>query len=356
MGRGFMLEEAMLRYIIRRLLQAIPTLFGITVISFMLMSAAPGGPTASLFSNPKMKQEQLKILEAQLGLNDPWPVQYLHWLIGDDWRMRDTDGDGTPDTYGQRRGILRGDFGISFSPSRRPVIKIIGEHAAATLELGGLSLFFGLIIGVPLGVIAAVRQGGLFDNVTRIFAVLIRSIPIFWLGLMLILIFGAKIQINHEPFLPMGSRCPPGMGCPPIWARLNYLILPTFVLAAGGVAVFSRFMRASMLDVIHQDYVRTARSKGLENRKVWFGHAARNALIPVATILGPSITGILGGAVVTETIFSWPGLGRKTVEAVFQQDYPMIMATVIIAAVATLLGFILSDVLYALIDPRIRFS
>jgi len=326
-------------------------MFGITLFSFMLMSAAPGGPTSALWADPKMTKEKLAVIEAQLGVNDPWPLQYIHWLIGDDWHMRDTNGDGTPDMYGTRRGILRGDFGNSFT-SRRPVIKVIGERVAATVELGGLALLAGLLIGIPIGVVAAVKQGGFFDNFTRIFSVLATAIPIFWLGLILIVIFGKELHL-----LPMGGRCPlTVIGCPPIYSRMEYLILPVFALGSGGVAVFSRFMRASMLDVIHQDYVRTARSKGLENTRVWFGHAARNALIPIATILGPSITGLLGGAVITETVFSWPGLGRMTLQAVFQQDHPLVMAGVIIAAVGTLLGFMLSDILYALIDPRIRFS
>jgi peptide/nickel transport system permease protein len=156
----------------------------------------------------------------------------------------------------------------------------------------------------------------------------------------------------------MGGRCPNALtgGCPPIYARLEFLILPTFILAAGFVAGYSRYTRASMLDVIGQDYIRTAKAKGLSARDVWFKHGARNALIPIATFLGPAITGLLSGAAITETIFSWPGLGRLAVGSVLQLDYPVIMAVVILSAVATILGFIISDILYALIDPRIRFS
>jgi len=189
-------------------------------------------------------------------------------------------------------------------------------------------------------------------------AVVFNALPVFWLGLILILIFGVLLKNSAGgPFLPMGGRCPTTLtGCPPLHQRLNFLILPTFVLATGGIAGYSRYMRASMLDVINQDYIRTARSKGLTERNVWFKHGARNALIPLATFLGPSITGLLSGAAITETIFSWPGLGRTAVGAVTQQDYPVVMAVVIIAAIATVIGYILSDILYALIDPRIRFS
>jgi peptide/nickel transport system permease protein len=197
--------------------------------------------------------------------------------------------------------------------------------------------------------------------------VILNAVPIFWLGLMLIMLFGVMLpnwlhNINPEmfpndnPILPMGGRCPDSLtGCPPIYGRLQFMLLPTFVLATGGIAVFSRFMRASMLDVISQDYVRTARAKGLPLRTVWFTHAARNALIPIATFLGPAIFGVLSGAAITERIFSWPGLGQKAVQAVFEQDYPVVMAIVMIGAFTTILGYIMSDILYALIDPRIRF-
>ncbi len=358
----------MFKYIIRRLLQAIPTFFGITILSFLLMTAAPGGPVAALTQDPRITPEQRQLLALRLGVNDPWPIQYLRWLAGDDW-MRwdsdgdgisdqafliplDADGDGNPEPPGDRLGILRGDFGRSYF-YRRAVNTMIGERIAATLELGFAALLLGMIVGVPVGILAAVRRGGVFDNVTRIVAVIFNAIPVFWLGLILLLIFGSQLHL-----LPMGGRCPPTLtgGCPPIWGRLDYLILPTFVLATGAIAVYSRYMRASMLDVMSQDYMRTALAKGLSGRTVWFKHGARNALIPLATFLGPALTGLLSGAAITETIFSWPGLGRLGVGAVTSQDYPVVMAVVIISAIATIFGYILSDILYAVIDPRIRFD
>lgn len=364
----------MLKYLFRRLLQAIPTLFGITILSYGLMAAAPGDPVSLLTFSPKITPQQRQKLAAQLGVNDPLPIQYLRWLMGDDWMRWDADGDGKADHSflipldadgdgeaeppGTRKGIIRGDFGNSLF-SRRSSLDIIVERIPATLELGATSLMLGLLIGVTLGVLSAVWRGSLFDNITRVVAVLFNSIPGFWLGLILILVFGVLLKnANGDPFLPMGSRCEtkPVGGCPPIYDRLEYLLLPTFVLASGGVAVFSRFMRASMLDIIHQDYIRTARAKGLPTRTIWFKHGVRNALIPIATFLGPAITGLLGGAAITETIFSWPGLGRLGVQAVVQQDYPVVMAFVIIGGVATVLGFLVSDTLYALIDPRIRFG
>jgi peptide/nickel transport system permease protein len=231
-------------------------------------------------------------------------------------------------------------------------MQLILERAPATLELGITALLLALVLGLPTGIIAAVRHGGLFDNITRVASVVLRAVPIFWLGLMLILLFGAWLKI-----LPMGSRCPTSLGsCPPIYLRLNHLLLPALVLAAGSIAGYSRYLRGSMLDVIGQDYIRTAQAKGLTPRMVWVGHAARNALIPLATFLGPALTGLLSGAVVTETIFSWPGLGRLAIQSINTFDYPMIMAVTMLGAVATILGFMLSDILYALIDPRIRFS
>ncbi len=357
----------MIKYTIRRLIQAIPTFFGITILSYLLMSAAPGGPVAALTFGPNIPQYQKERLAAQLGVNDPLPIQYLRWLAGDDWMRWDSNGDGVADQsfllpindssgeplpVGDNKGILRGDFGRSFF-YKRPVASMIGERVMATLELGITSLLLGLAVGVPIGILAAVRKSGWFDNVTRVLAVVFNAIPVFWLGLILILIFGSSLHL-----LPMGSRCSALSigGCPPIWGRIEYLILPTFVLSTGAIAVYSRYMRASMLDVMGQDYMRTAEAKGLSGRAVWFKHGARNAMIPLATFLGPAITGLLSGAVITETIFSWPGLGRFAVQAVVSQDYPVVMTVVIIGSVATIFGYILSDVLYAVIDPRIRFD
>lgn len=361
----------MLRYIIRRIVQAIPVFFGITILSYALMTAAPGvDPIVALNfgTNPRMTRTELERQKAILGVNDPWPIQYLRWLLGDDW-MRwdstgdgsadrafliplDADGDGEPELPGQKKGVLRGDFGRSFV-HKRPVLDVLLERIPATLELGIGSLIIGTTIGVVLGILAAVKRGGWFDSFTRVFAVFLNAIPNFWLGLMLLLLLGSTLRL-----LPLGNRCKTTLddSCPPIYERLEYLIMPTAVLSFGAIAGFSRFARASMLDVIGQDYIRTARAKGLSNRTVWFRHGARNALIPIATFLGPAIFGVLGGAVITETIFSWPGVGRTSVQAVTQRDYPMVMAITIYAAISTILGYLLSDILYGIIDPRIRFN
>ena len=358
----------MVRYVIRRLVQAIPTFFGITILSYALMASTPGGPVAALAFSSNMRARDVERLKLQLGVDDPWPIQYVRWLLGDDWMRWDADGDGVadhafiialdvngdgePEPPGIKKGILRGDFGNSFS-SKRPAIDVLAERLPATLELGIASLVIGSLIGIIIGIYAAVQHKKLFDHVTRILAVLFDAIPIFWLALVLLLFFGSQLKI-----LPLGGRCATTLSdsCPPITERLEYLILPTFILATGLIGAYSRFTRASMLDVVSQDYIRTARAKGLSDRMVWFKHGARNALIPIATFLGPAITGVLGGAVITETIFSWPGVGRTIVQAVGQRDFPVVMVVVIYSALATIIGFLISDILYVIIDPRIRLD
>jgi peptide/nickel transport system permease protein len=368
----------MTRHIIRRIIQAIPTLFGVTLLSYLLMTAAPGGPLSFFaFSDPQnMTDAQVERMEAEFGLNSPWYIQYVRWLTGNlifpvD-AARNNDGEETTSSVAtsgsavtgcsisaaEREGILFGDFGCSYR-LRRPVADVILEKIPATIELGIASLLVGLVIGVPVGILAAIQRGGIFDNTTRIFAVIGNSVPNFWMGLILLLIFAFTLQnADGSGLLPSGGRCPrtrEGCGVIPIYERLQYMILPVIVLSLGGIAGWSRYMRTSMLETINSDYVRTARAKGLNARVVWMRHAARNALIPLATFLGPAVVFTLSGAVITEQIFSWPGLGRTLIEAVGAQDYPVIMATTVLSAVLTVIAFILSDILYAIFDPRIRF-
>ncbi len=357
----------MLRYIIRRLIQAIPIFFGITILSFALMSAS-GNPVAALTFRPGMTPEERDRIAARLGVNDPWPIQYLRWLAGDDW-MRwdstgdgiadhailvplDANGDGEPEPPGDRRGILRGDFGNSFT-KKRPALDILVERLPATLELSLAAFLLGTPLGILVGILAAINRGRWFDNLSRVLAVAFTAIPTFWFAIMLLLVFSVQLRL-----LPIGDRCKTSLddSCPPITDRLQYMILPVIVLSIGGIAGYSRVMRASMLDVISSDYVRTARAKGLTKRMTWIRHAARNALIPIATALGPELTFLLSGAVVTETIFNYPGVGLTSFAAVTQRDYPVVMTVTIYAAVATIVGYLLSDIMYGLIDPRIRFD
>lgn len=375
----------MTKYIIRRLIQAIPIFFGITILSYLLMSIAPGGPVEALAFNNRMKPREKEELKYKLGISDPLPVQYLRWLLGDDWMRWDGDGDGFADSSvffldlygpvlndkgkptfdeatgepllqplppGDQRGILRGDFGNSIY-FKRPALDILVERLPATLELGLAAFVISFVLGISIGILSAVYYSGLFDQASRIGAVIINSIPNFGLGLLLILFFGSTLK-----WLPIAGRCKTTLDptCVPLPERLEYLIMPTIVLAAGGVAVISRYMRTSMLDVISKDYIRTARSKGLAERVIWLRHGMRNAFIPIATILGPSITFLLSGAAITESVFSWPGVGRQVVNAVIQRDFPVVMIVVIYASIANILGYLLSDILYGIIDPRIGYS
>ena len=329
----------MTKHLIRRLLQAIPTIIGITMISFLLMHLAPGDPIDLLTRQPNITPEQKRELRHKFCLDRSLPEQYIVWIVGD-WQG-----------ICQQRGLIRGDFGRSFYDNE-PVLEMIVEKIPATLELTGLSLIVGLLIGVPVGAYAAVKQGGWFDNLSRFFAVVFDAVPSFWLGLILILIFATTLE-----WLPVDRRTTLNLpGGPTLMDRIRHLILPVTTFAVGWVAVLSRYMRTEMLEVIRQDYVRTAKAKGLALRRVYLSHAGRNALIPVATILGPAIAGLLGGAVVIEKVFSWPGLGRLLFDAVAARDYPLVMAGVIIGAALTIIGNLLSDIFYALIDPRVRFD
>ena len=360
----------MIKYIVRRLIQSVPILFGITLLSYLLLWMAPGDVIIRLHFAPNISEETRERLKAQLGINDPFHIQYLRWLAGDDWLRWDTDGDGIadrsveflvpldangdgqPEPIGERYGILRGDFGDSFV-RKKPVMEVILTNLPATLELGIAALLTSLAIGIPVGVLSAATKGRLFDSIARIMAVLFSAIPGFWLGLMLILLFGSLLGI-----LPLGGRCVPNLYglCPPLFERIHYLILPTFVASTINIALFSRYMRTSTLEVAIQDYIRTARSKGLSGRVVYFKHALRNALIPMATFLGPIITNLWGGAVVTETVFAWPGVGRVFYNGAIQQDHPIVMGIVILSALGTIFGFLLSDIFYVILDPRIRLS
>lgn len=355
------------RYIVRRLLQSIPIFFGITLLSYVLM-AASGNPVAQLAFRPGTRPEEMARVAAELGVDDPIHIQYLRWLLGDDWMRWDGDGDGVSDHAfllpldsdgdgeaeppGRRHGVLRGDFGVSFT-KKRPVLDILVERVVPTLELSVSSFFLGTVIGISIGIVAAVKRGGWFDQASRVLSVALTAIPLFWFALIILLLLSVQFRI-----FPIGDRCAMTLSdsCPPLWERLEYIILPVFVLSIGGVAGFSRLMRASMLDIVSQDYIRTAQAKGMTATVVWYRHAARNAMIPIATALGPAITSLISGAVVVETIFNYPGLGKTSVEAVTQRDFPVVMALTIYAAAATIAGYLLSDILYAVIDPRIRLD
>ena len=340
-------------YVLKRILQGIPTFFGVTIIAFMLMLSAPGDPIALITFNPTREDPAVtESLRRKLGLDKPPLVQYVYWLVGNDWARIDVDGDGEFDSYGERRGLLRGDLGQSLK-HRRPVSELLIEKIPATLLLTFSALILGYGMGILLGILAAVYHRSWVDQVVRVFTVIGNAMPQFWLGLILIIIF--SVQFDLLPMSGMRDITRRGGGFD-IAETARHMIMPVFVLSLGTIAFISRFTRAELLEVLAQDYVRTARSKGLVNRRVWWIHALPNALIPVATFIGQALGTLLAGAVIIEKVFNWPGMGRLIVDGVFNRDYPLVMGSVVVAAAMFIVGLLISDVLYTLLDPRIRLK
>ncbi|MEJ2716226.1 MAG: ABC transporter permease [Deltaproteobacteria bacterium] len=321
-------------YLIKRLLMMIPVLLGITIISFAVMKMAPGDPTMVLTDlNPNMNAEAVKRIRAHYGLDQPWYVQYFKWL----------------------EHMLVLDFGRSFAPDNRLVINKIMERIPITLLINVLSMTLIMAVAIPIGVMSAVKQDSLFDKGTTIFVFLGFAIPTFWLALLLMILFGVKLEwlpISGFRSLNYAQLSWPGQ----ILDVGKHLLLPVFVSAFGGLAGISRYMRSNMLEVIRQDYITTARAKGLDERSVIYRHALRNALLPVITLMGLSVPGLIGGSVIFETIFAIPGMGQLFYQSVMMRDYPTIMGILVIGAVLTLVGNLLADLSYSLADPRIRVT
>jgi peptide/nickel transport system permease protein len=325
----------MIAYLVRRLLGAIPLLLGILTLIFFVLHMAPGDPTAK-FANPNVSPEVLEQMRRNFGLDQPLHVQYGKWL----W------------------SFVRGDFGYSFG-QMRPINEILPEILWNTLQLTLISLVVIFVVGMLIGIVQAVRQYSVADNVLTFLALFFYSMPSFWFALMLILIFSlhavqagwpvnfpasGMTSIDYD-YLSAGGRAAD---------RMKHLMLPAIALGIGSAAGVARYMRGAMLEVVHQDFIRTARAKGLSERTVIFKHALRNALIPIITLLGLYLPFLLSGAVLVETIFAWPGMGRAIVEAILARDYPMVMATSFVIAAMVVFGNLLSDALYAVVDPRIR--
>jgi peptide/nickel transport system permease protein len=339
------------RYLARRLLQAVPTFFGITVIAFMLMMTAPGDPITLITFTPKRDPESIASMRRSLGLDQPPLAQYAYWLVGNDWTQVDVDGDGVGETPGTRYGMLRGDLGMSIK-NKQPVLKLIMERVPATLLLALTALVVGYGAGITLGLLAAVYHKTWIDWTIRVISVVGNAVPAFWLGLILIIVFSIKLDV-----LPMsGMRDIASRGGFDLGDTVRHMLMPVFVFSLGTIAFVSRFVRTELLEVLTQDYVRTAYAKGLGNRTVWWRHAARNALIPVATFVGPAIGSLLSGAVIIEQVFDWPGMGRLTINAVFNRDYPLVMGAIVVGSLLFIIGIIISDFLYVMLDPRIRLK
>lgn len=343
----------MTQYVIRRLLQAIPLLFLINIFIFILLKAA-GDPFAYLALDPTVSEEDRAFLRRSLGLDDPVYMQFIHWYFGDDWYMRDLDFDGENDTFGRRKGILRGDFGLSIRFSR-PVTEVIAQRLPPTLILGSSALLVTVIAGVSIGVFAALRPYTIADNIITSLSFLTFSMPIFLIALLGVLFFSITLDNLGLPHLPVQGMYDP-RGDRSIDELLIRLILPTMSIAAISTARYARFMRGSMLETINADYIRTARAKGISQRRITWIHALKNASIPLVTLISLDIPFILSGAVVTETIFSWPGMGRLFIESLAILDPPVLLIFTLMVAVGVVVFQVVADILYAWVDPRIRFN
>jgi len=330
-------------------------LFLISVVLFVLVNIAPGDPVSALSGRRPRPQVRERIIR-QFGLDKPLYVQYVFWLVGNDWMRIDADGDGTAESYGQRRGILRGDFGFSYK-TRRPVMEEIADRLPNTIYLMITTLIVVALIAIPIGVISAVKQYSAFDLIATTLSFMGQAVPEFWLGIILILIFYTTLSnpFTGEPLLPSGGMQTLDTGFS-LWDRIQHLILPVMMGAIGWVAWYSRFLRSSMLDVIHQDYVRTARAKGLRERVVLYRHALKNAAIPLVTIFALDMPYIFAGSLYVELIFSWPGMGRLYYQSATNRDYPMLMAVLIISAAFVFIANLLADIAYAMLDPRVRYE
>ncbi|MCL2335321.1 MAG: ABC transporter permease [Endomicrobia bacterium] len=323
----------MFQYIIKRLLYSIPILLGITVITFAVMFFTPGKPTDMITDfNTKVTSESKERLVKLYGLDKPVYVQYWNWL--------------------KRVAVL--DFGSSFKDGRPASQKIL-ERLPATLLLNILSIILMLLVAVPVGVYSAVRKYSVFDRTLTVIMFVCFSVPAFWVALMLMILFG--LWLGWLPISGMVSFTFQDMSFfGKVWDLAKHLILPVFVSTLGSFAVLSRYIRSGMLDVLRQDYIKTAYAKGLSKRQVIFGHALKNALLPLITIIGLSIPALIGGSFIIETVFSYPGMGRLGYDAIMARDYPVIMGIGVISAFLTLLGNIIADVLYSAADPRIRYK
>ena len=324
----------MVLFALRRLIISVPLLIGITFVSYLVITLAPGGPLDFLTpEDPNASPEVKERLIKEFGLDQPIYVQYGKWLSR----------------------AVRLDFGRSFLPDGKPVLTKIGERLPITLLLNVIEMLIIVGLAVPIGVMSATRQYSLYDKVTTVFVFIGFATPDFWLAQLLMILFGLQLgwlpisglrSLNFE-YLSFWTQQ---------WDFLSHLVLPIVVATFGGLAGFSRYMRQSMLEVTRQDYIQTARAKGLSERVVIGKHALRNALLPVVTILGLSLPGLIGGSIIVETIFAIPGMGQLMVQSVFSRDYPVVMGNLVIVATLTLVANLVADIAYGLVDPRIRLG
>ena len=325
----------MITYIIRRIFQAIPIMLLLSIFLFGVVRLMPGGPLAQAERNPNVTSEQLAALRVRLGLDQPLPIQYVKWL---------------------KAFVLDGDWGYSIK-FRRPVADMIWERMPATLLLFGVGFVIMLMIAVPMGVYSAIKPYSFFDNIITTFSFAGQSVPVYWLGLILIVVFYLNVQspFGEGPMFPAGGMYTVGKEGDTldlIW----HLVLPIAAMTFSWIAWYSRFLRSSMRDTLNEDYIRTARAKGLSLNLVHFRHALRNALLPLVTLIALDLPTVFGGAVFIETIFAWPGMGRLFWDAARGRDYPILLAVMMIYAALTLLFNLIADIFYGFLDPRIRYD
>lgn len=322
----------MTQYILRRVLGMIPLLLGISFIVYALINLVPGSPTDQFEFNPDLRPEDIARIQENLGLNDPWYLRYFTWL----------------------GNALQGDFGNSFI-NYAPVSYLVRAALPNTLLLSMVSLIIALVLSVPIGVLAAVKRNSVFDRVTTVIATAFSSLPSLWLGLMLIVLFAVKFQEWGLPSLPTSGvrnlRVEDNLP-----DRIRHLILPAAALSLVSLAGWTRYIRSQMLEVIRQDFVRTAQAKGLVDRVVLLRHAFRNALLPLVTLVGLTIPDLFGGALIIENVFGYPGIGQLSVNALQSNDYSVAMACVMMLSFLTVVGNLIADMLYGVLDPRVRYD
>lgn len=343
----------MTRFIIRRILQAIPLLFLISLILFVLMQSM-GDPLATMGGRQVTRSADRERLSRQLGLDKPIIVQYFYWLVGNDWTKVDLDGDGVGERPGTRKGVLRGDFGLSLVNRGVPVTKVIAERLPNTLLLmltAEAVVVFGALL---IGIYSALNQYSKLDNVITAVTFFLYSMPVFFFALVVMYIFAVNFKRWGLPYLPTVGMFDPQVGKTPgqvAW----HMVLPVATLSFGFFANYSRYIRSTMLEALGQDYIRTAKAKGLPRPEVIYIHALKNAALPIVTIIALDLPFLLGGALVTERIFAWPGTGRLFLDHVSRGDTPVVMGILMMIAVAVVVFQIIADILYAWLDPRIRY-
>ncbi len=317
----------MFKFIVKRLLQTVLMVIGVSLIIYMLIQLMPGDPFQMYLDNPYASPEQIELIRKHYGLDQPIPVQYLNWA----------------------KNILKGDWGVSYN-SRRPVMEVIATKVRPTVELTLFALVLAAVIAIPLGVFSSIKKNSLFDYTTTGLTYLGISMPVFWFGLMLQLIFSVSLR-----WLPSAGRTSFGPIGGTALDLFRHMIMPGFVLALIYIAGWSRYTRNNYTEVLSQDYIRTAKAKGLSNIRIYGSHALRNAIIPLVTVMTMDIPVLFSGAVVTETIFSWPGMGSFFMDSLNKRDYPVLMAILLISALLVIICNLIADILYAVLDPRIKY-